>query len=140
MVRLEGDRIVDVGPRSAHIAQLPYAAFQPAASIVAPAVELIQPKADDPAGYVAIRLGDGRRVAITTTDAANVLGLVKAGDYSHGDPEAARRAMAPLVPRVRLSVEDTARRILDAAVGKVIPTIQRLVEEDRRERGQAKLV
>ncbi len=69
MVRLEGDRIVDVGPRSAHIAGLPYAAFQPAASIVDPAVELIQPKADDPAGYVAIRLGDGRRVAITTTDA-----------------------------------------------------------------------
>ena len=111
MVRLEGDRIVDVGPRSAHIAGLPYAAFQPAASIVDPAVELIQPKADDPAGYVAIRLGDGRRVALTTTDAANVLGLVKAGDYSHGDPEAARRAMAPLAARMGLSVEDTARTL-----------------------------
>src|SRR5205807_3371722 len=104
MVRLEGDRIVDVGPRSAHIAGLPYAAFQPAGSIVDPAVELIQPKADDPAGYVAIRLGGGRRVAITTTDAANVLGRVKAGDYSHGDPEAARRAMAPLAARVGLSL------------------------------------
>jgi len=140
MVRLEGDRIVDVGPRSAHIAGLPYAAFQPAASIVDPAVELIQPKADDPAGYVAIRLGDGRRVAITTTDAANVLGLVKAGDYSHGDPEAARRAMAPLAARVGLSVEDTARRILDVAVGKIIPTIERLIEEYGLEREQITLV
>jgi N-methylhydantoinase A/oxoprolinase/acetone carboxylase beta subunit len=140
MVRLEGDRIADVGPRSAHIAGLPYAAFQPAASIVDPAVELIQPKADDPGGYVAIRLGDGRRVAITNTDAANVLGLVKPGDYSYGDPEAARRAMAPLAARLHLSVEDTARRILDVAVGKIIPTIERLIEEYGLEREQITLV
>lgn len=140
MVRLEGDRIVDVGPRSAHIAGLPYAAFQPAAAIGDPQVDLIRPKADDPEGYVAIRLGDGRRVAITTTDAANVLGLVKPGDYSYGDPEAARRAMAPLAARVGLSVEDTARRILDVAVGKIIPTIERLIEEYGLEREQITLV
>src|SRR3984893_7108266 len=140
MVRLEGGRIVGLGPRSAHIAGLPYAAFQPAASIVDPTVELIQPKADDPAGYVAIRLGDGRRVALTTTDAANVLGLVKPGDYSYGDPEAARRAMVPLAARLHLSVEDTARRILDVAVGKIIPTIERLIEEYGLEREQITLV
>src|SRR4029077_4272565 len=127
MVRLEGDHIADVGPRSAHIAGLPYAAFQPPGPIVDHAVKLIQPKAADPAGYVAIRLGDGRRVAITYTDAANVLGLVKPGDSSYGDPEAARRAMAPLAARLHLSVEDTARQILDVAVGKIIPTIERLI-------------
>jgi N-methylhydantoinase A len=140
MVRLTGNRIGDVGPRSAHIAGLPYAAFQPVADIVDPRIELIQPKADDPADYVAIRLRDGRRVAVTTTDAANVLGLVRPGDYSFGDPEAARRAMDPLAARVELSVEDTARRILDVAVGKIIPTIERLIEEYGLEREQITLV
>jgi N-methylhydantoinase A/oxoprolinase/acetone carboxylase beta subunit len=140
MVRLDGDRIVDVGPRSAHIAGLPYAAFQPAAGMVNPEVELIQPRAGDPRDYVAVKLADGRRVAITTTDAANVLGIVKPGDYSYGDPEAARRTMVPLAARVGLSLEDTARRILDVAVGKIIPTIERLVEEYGLERDQIILV
>ena len=140
MVRVASDRIVDVGPRSAHIAGLPYAAFQPAGGMVEPELELIQPKPGDPRDYVAVRLADGRRVAITNTDAANVLGVVKPGDYSYGDPEAARRAMAPLAARVGLSVEETARRILDVAVGKIIPTIERLVEEYGLEQDQVILV
>src|SRR5215471_11409447 len=36
MVRVANDRIVDVGPRSAHIADLPYAAFEAPESIVDP--------------------------------------------------------------------------------------------------------
>ncbi len=140
MVRVASDRIVDVGPRSAHIAGLPYAAFQPAEGMVDPELELIQPKPGDPRDYVAVRLADGRRVAITNTDAANVLGVVKPGDYSYGDPEAARRAMAPLAARVGLSVEETARRILDVAVGKIIPTIERLVEEYGLDQDQVILV
>ena len=140
MVRVASDRIVDVGPRSAHIAGLPYAAFQPAEGMVDPELELIQPKPGDPRDYVAVRFTDGWRVAITTTDAANVLGVVKPGDYSYGDPEAARRAMAPLAVRVGLGVEETAKRILDVAVGKIIPTIERLVEEYGLERDQVILV
>jgi N-methylhydantoinase A/oxoprolinase/acetone carboxylase beta subunit len=140
MVRVASDRIVDVGPRSAHIAGLPYAAFQPAEGMVDPTLELIEPKPGDPRDYVAVRLADGRRVALTTTDAANVLGVVKPGDYSYGDPEAARRAMAPLAARVGLGVEETARRVLDVAVGKIIPTIERLVEEYGLEQDQVILV
>jgi len=107
---------------------------------VEPELELIQPKPGDPRDYVAVRLADGRRVAITNTDAANVLGVVKPGDYSYGDPEAARRAMTPLAARVGLSVEETARRILDVAVGKIIPTIERLVEEYGLDQDQVILV
>jgi N-methylhydantoinase A len=140
MVRVQGKEIVDVGPRSAHIAGLPYAAFESPESIVEPELELIQARSGDPQDYVAVRLQDGRRVAITTTDAANVLGVVKPGDYSYGSPEAARRAMAPLAARLGSSVEDTARRILDVAVAKIIPTIERLVEEYGLERDQITLV
>jgi len=89
---------------------------------------------------VAVRLGDGRRVALTNTDAANVLGLVKPGDYAYGSPEAARRAMAPLAARLGVPVEAVARRILDAAVAKITPTIERLVAEYGLERDQITLV
>jgi N-methylhydantoinase A len=140
MVRIDGDRLLDVGPRSAHIAGLPYAAFQSPRDIVDPVVEFIQPKPGDPRDYVAVRLADGRRIGITTTDAANVLGVVKPGDYSYGDPEAARRAMAPLAAQLGLGVDETARRILDMAVAKITPTIERLVEEYGLEREHTTLV
>src|SRR5437879_1486411 len=140
MVRVAGDRIVDVGPRSAHIAGLPYAAFQAPESIVDPVLEFVQPRPGDPGDYVAVRLRDGRRVAVTTTDAANVLGVVKPGDYSSGSVEAAQRAMAPLAARLGVPVEEAARRILDTAVAKITPTIERLVAEYALERDQITLV
>lgn len=140
LVRVQGREVVDVGPRSAHIAGLPYAAFQDPAGIVEPALEFVQPKPGDPKDYVAVQLQDGRRLAITTTDAANVLGVTRPGDYSRGSAEAARRAMVPLAERLGLSVEDAARRILDAAAAKVIPTIERLAREYALDRDQIILV
>src|SRR5262249_52157178 len=44
MVRASGDRLTDVGPRSAHIAGLPYAAFARSEDIVAPRLERFRPK------------------------------------------------------------------------------------------------
>ncbi len=43
MVRVRDHRLVDVGPRSAHIAGLPYAAFANPEDIVKPRIELFQP-------------------------------------------------------------------------------------------------
>ena len=73
MVRVAGTTLSDVGPRSAHIAGLPYAAFADPAGR-GRTVELFQPKPEDPADYVSIRTADGSRYAITNTCAANVLG------------------------------------------------------------------
>ncbi|OLB94114.1 MAG: hydantoinase [Candidatus Rokubacteria bacterium 13_1_40CM_68_15] len=140
MVRVHGDRVVDVGPRSAHIAGLPYASFQPAERLADAELVFVPPKAGDPSDYVAVRLADDSRIAITTTDAANALGVVPPGDYAHGCPEAARRALAPLAARVGTTVEEVARRILDVAVAKIVPTIERLIEEYALERDQMTLV
>src|SRR2546426_445154 len=140
LVRVQGDRIVDVGPRSAHIAGLPYASFLPAERLADADLVFVQPKPGDPSDYVAVRVDDASRVAITTTDAANALGVIPRGDYAWGSPEAARRALAPLAARVRTSVDEAAQRILDVAVAKVVPTIERLVEEYALERDQMTLV
>jgi hypothetical protein len=94
MVRVKGKQIVDVGPRSAHIAGLPYAAFAQPEEIAAPAMVMVQPKPDDPADYVGVRGRGEKMYAITNTCAANALGLVKEEYYSYGSGEAARRAIA----------------------------------------------
>src|SRR2546428_1212136 len=140
LVRVQGDRIVDVGPRSAHIAGLPYASFLPAERLADADLVFVQPKPGDPSDYVAVRVDDASRVAITTTDAANALGVIPRGDYAWGSPEAARRALAPLAARVRTSADEAAQRILDVAVAKVVPTIERLVQEDALGRDQITLV
>ena len=140
MVRVRDHQLVDVGPRSAHIAGFSYAAFANAEDIIEPQLEFFSPKKDDPNDYVAVRTANGKRYAITNTCAANVLGYAKPGLHAYGNPEAARRAMAPLAERLGRSVEDTARLILECATNKVIPVIEDLVKEYELDKDQTLLV
>jgi N-methylhydantoinase A len=140
MVRARGKEVIDVGPRSAHIAGLPYSAFAEAEEIIEPELVFVQPKEDDPADYAAIRVKGGQVYAITNTCAANALGVVKAEYYSYGSAEAARRAIAPLASQLGVSVEDAARRILDVATDKIIPAINSLIAEYELDRDQIVLV
>jgi N-methylhydantoinase A/oxoprolinase/acetone carboxylase beta subunit len=140
MVRVRGNRIVEVGPRSAHIAGFPYEAFAKTEEIVDPQVIFVQPHAGDPKDYVAIKTGMGKVFAITTTGAANVLGFAKPGDYSHGNPEAARKAIEPLAKMLGLTVEETCTQILEAASKKVVGVIEDLVREYELNKEQTTLV
>jgi len=77
MVRAANGKLVDVGPRSAHIAGAKYAVYTLMEDIDKPELEFFAPKAGDPADYVRIRLASGERVTITNSCAANILGYVK---------------------------------------------------------------
>jgi N-methylhydantoinase A len=140
MVRARDRKLVDVGPRSAHIAGLPYAAFARPEDIIEPTIEFFQPKAGDPADYVAVRSATGTRYAITNTCAANVLGYARPGLHAYGNPESAERAIAALAEFIGKSIEDTARAILDIATDKVIPVVEDLIREYKLDRDQAVLV
>ncbi len=140
MVRLRGNDVHDVGPRSAHIAGLHYAAFAKPEDIAEPRIELFRPKEGDPDDYVAIRCANGERYALTNTCAANVLGYARPGWHAHGNAESARRAFAPLAQRAGLSVEDVARRVLEKAAAKVTGVVDDLVKEYKLDRDQAVLV
>ena len=96
----------------------------------------MQPKPEDPSDYVAVQVKSGRRFAITTSCAANVLGLAKPEWYSHGNAAAARIAIGVLAQHLGLSPEDTARRILDVATDKIIPVITDLIIEYQLDRDQ----
>ncbi|MGE5151797.1 MAG: hydantoinase/oxoprolinase family protein, partial [Rhodospirillaceae bacterium] len=127
LVRMEGGKVADVGPRSAHIAGLPYAAFAPPGAFDGARIDTLDP--------LTIRGRDGVRYAVTTTCAANALGYAKPGMHAYGNPDAARAAIALVGP-----LEEVAQEILERATDKVLPTVEQLIAEYGLDRDQALLV
>ena len=140
MPRLGARDVADIGPRSAHLAGLPYACF---ATAMEPegdmAVDLVAPLKGDPADYAIVRAGH-RVVAATTTCAANALGSLPEADYARGNEDSARRAWGAIAARIGGSAEAVARRTLEMAAGKAVPAIERLMAEHDLAREEAVLV
>ncbi len=140
MVRANKHGIVDVGPRSAHIAGLDYSVFVDPDKVKGPKVEFFSPKSGDPEDYVRIRMEDGSAVTITNSCAANVLGLVKPEHFSYGNVEAAKKAMKALADYCDTTVEDIAKQIMEKAYAKIEPIILALAEKYKLEKDQISLV
>ena len=128
MIRIDGDEIAEVGPRSAHIADIPYAVYADPEAIRSPSLVRVRPKPEDPE-YVAVETEDGNRYALTPSGAANLLGYVDEDAYAAGNPKAARRAFEPLAEELGVDVERAAEMVLDASIGKILPVIEDIVEE-----------
>ena len=140
MVRAGKGGIVDVGPRSAHIANMGYACFTDTALFEGATLYHMRPRENDPDDYVAIRLNNGESVTITNTCAANVLGILAEGDYARGNVESARKAIGLLAQEVGMSIEDTARAILQKSTDKIKPVIEDMIAKYKIERDQIVLV
>lgn len=140
MVRVDKNGVVDVGPRSAHIAGLDYAVFTPEEAIQDPRIDLYQPKDGDPSDYVRIHLANDKYITITNSCAANVLGLVHEDEYAFGSAVSARKAMEPVAAYCGLSVEELATQILQKSYEKILPTIEALAEKYRLTHDQISLV
>ena len=140
MVRANKQGVVDVGPRSAHIAGLDYAVFTDTDKIRGPKVEFFSPKQGDPVPQVTIRKEDGSAVTLTNSCAANVLGLVQPENLSNGDVESARKAKKALADYCGTTVEDIAKQIMEKAYAKIEPVILELAEKYKLEKDQISLV
>ncbi|MDU0287872.1 hydantoinase/oxoprolinase family protein [Saccharothrix longispora] len=140
LVRASRHEVVDVGPRSAHIAGLPYACFAAPGALDGAVLVHLSPRPDDPADYVALEAPDGRRFALTTTCAANALDVVPADSYAKADTGVARAAVKVLAEALGSSVEETARIVLRKAVGPVLAVVDELVEAYGLDRGAVTLV
>jgi N-methylhydantoinase A/oxoprolinase/acetone carboxylase beta subunit len=140
MVRANKNGIIDVGPRSAHIAGLDYSVFTDIEKIKGPQVEFFSPKPGDPADYVAIKMENGEKVTITNSCAANVLGIIKSEHFSYGKVESARKAMQALADYCGTTVEDIAKQIMEKAYAKIEPIILGLAEKYKLEKDQISLV
>jgi N-methylhydantoinase A/oxoprolinase/acetone carboxylase beta subunit len=128
MALLKRRSVAETGPRSAHIAGLPYACFAEPGAVADAELELVAPRDGDPEAYACVRAG-GKLYALTATCAANALGLVAENAYSYAGRDAALAAFAPLGARLKTTAEGAARRLLDGAVEKIARAVADAVRQ-----------
>ncbi len=131
LVRWSGKKITDVGPRSAHISGLRYSCFAEPQELEGGQIITFMPKEGDPIDYIGLEVGAGKRFAITTTCAANALGLIPHNDYAKGDQKSAQLALSILAQRLGMDMEDVANKILHISTKKIQQTIRTLIKEYR---------
>ncbi|MFD0312046.1 hydantoinase/oxoprolinase family protein [Streptomyces sp. NPDC127119] len=132
-------RVTAVGPRSAHIAGLPYACFADPDELRDATLATVRPMPDDPADHAVLDAAGGR-YAITMTCAANALGRVPEGDFARCDQEVAKAAIAPLAAALGVDVPTAATRILDAGAEQVKSVVDKIVRDYRLDTDTAVLV
>ncbi|MFN7926718.1 MAG: hydantoinase/oxoprolinase family protein [Blastocatellia bacterium] len=144
MIRAADGKLIDVGPRSAHIAGLGYTCFAEVEELREAGVELMQPTASDAADHVILRSRSGKGFAITTTCAANFLGLVREGQFAFGNREAVKLAMEKVREFFHRRGAETAQRfaeeILEIGCRKVAQAIEELILEYQLDREQVVLI
>lgn len=127
--RLGRLRLTDVGPRSAHVAGLPYCAFARPEDLTGGQARVVTPRPGDPADYVVVETPTGQRHALTLTCAANALDRVPQGAYARGDGSAARAGFEALGRALGRDWRDLAREALDIAARKVGEVVAEVLRE-----------
>ncbi|UNK19648.1 hydantoinase/oxoprolinase family protein [Paenibacillus sp. N3/727] len=140
MIKVAGGKIIDVGPRSAHIAGKEYEAFAKTEDIVNPKVKFVSPRQGDPAEYIILESENGKDYSYTLSGAANILGYIPEGDYAQGNKEAAVKAWEALAAHVGLSVEEAARQVMNIAIDKTMKTVNEMIEDYELDRSFVTLV
>lgn len=129
MIRVRDGKIVDVGPRSAHIAGKEYECFAPAGAITSAKVQTVSPRADDPCEYVTVVAQDGKEYSLTLAGAANLLDYVPEQDYARGVAESNAVAWDALGSYVGCSGQEAARQVMDLAMAKLQTVVEDLIRE-----------
>lgn len=127
MIVVEDGKLVDVGPRSAHIANKSYEVFAEPKKIVSPKIKLVAPREEDKPNYAVIECENGESYALTLAGAANILGYVGEGDYAHGNKEAAKKAWQALSDLTGESVEELCKTAMEISMKKVKQIVDELI-------------
>ena len=140
MIVIENNKIIDVGPRSAHIAEKRYEVFAEKNEISNPKIIYISPRSEDKCNYVAVECDGGKSFALTLAGAANILGYVEEGDYARGNVEEARKAWEVMAKEVNMTVEEAAKVVMDIGIGKVKKIVDELISEYKLNKAIIRLV
>lgn len=127
--RISGHKIIDVGPRSAHIAKLNYAAFSNHDNFNNIEIEKIQPLAGDPDDYLAISNSTDAKYTVTPTEASYYLKLVKEIGHGEGNKKAIDSIFSSLSSKLNVPAKKLAEEILTISSSKIKPIIKQLVRE-----------
>lgn len=132
--RLGSWRLGGVGPRSAHIAGLPYACFITPAELEGATAALGAPRAGDTPDHAILRTRDGRRAGLTLTCAANALGIVVPGSYATADPYSARLGYEALGRLTGQPWDRLARTAVQRGAQQIAQIVADLLKEYRLDR------
>lgn len=127
--RLKHGKLIDVGPRSAHIAKLGYEAFTH--NIESVEVTTVKPREDDPDDYLALKINGAATpsITLTPTGAANMLGL--ASEYAQGDMDSIQKCFDAVGKTCGMDAKTLADRLLNVATKRVAVVVKRMLEEHK---------
>ncbi|BDQ04466.1 hydantoinase/oxoprolinase family protein [Ignavibacterium sp.] len=138
--RFYKNKIVDVGPRSAHIAQLNYVAFSDE-DFSDIELEKIQPLENDPDDYLAIKIKSSQnKFTVTPTEASYILNLVEEKGHSEGNINSIKKCFSSLSKIFNKSENDLAEEILKISAEKIKPVIDQLIREYKLDKELVELV
>jgi N-methylhydantoinase A/oxoprolinase/acetone carboxylase beta subunit len=129
LIRLEKNRIIDVGPRSAHIAGLKYSCFVEPNELDNARIITFKPNENDPDDYICIQTYNNKKIAITNTCAANALGLIMKEDYAFGNRVSAIRSLSLLGETLGISYQEAAEMVLDFSIKKIFQIMEPMIKE-----------
>jgi N-methylhydantoinase A/oxoprolinase/acetone carboxylase beta subunit len=142
MVRLDGNRIKDVGPRSAHIANLSYISYSDKENFTDIELKRIQPLKGDPDDYLLIKSKSNvkENFTLTTTEASNFLELVNESVQGSVNKRAIDNFFQLFGERLNRSAREIAYEILEISAEKIRPVINQLSREYKLDKDLIELV
>jgi len=142
MLRVAGNRLLDVGPRSAHIAGLAYSCFASPEQLSRARIVLSAPRPGDPKDYALLETPSGERFAITLTCAANAAGALGEDDYAKGNQQSAALAFALLAEACgrKGQGEALAQEAVSLAGKKAKVVVEKLIQDNAAPRESLQLV
>lgn len=128
--RYSGGDFTDVGPRSAHIAGLHYAAYSSGVDFTNSELESVTPLRGDPSDYLSIKVaGRDDRYTITPTECSYKLGMVKSVGHGGANPESLTGVFSMLEKKTGQPADEIAKKILTISAEKIKPVIKQLSRE-----------
>ena len=126
--RIGNNKVIDVGPRSAHIANLAYSAYSELDDFSDIEIEKIQPREGDPSDYLKLKKSEGD-FTITPSAASYYLGLVKETGHGEANLKAVKSAIENVAGKLSMKPEELAEAILGNTSRKVEKIIKSLIRE-----------
>lgn len=129
MIRVRDKKIVDVGPRSAHIAGLGYECFTEKDEISNPKIKFISPREEDACEYVVVESENGKIFSLTLAGASNILDYVPEDDYARGNVEEAKKAWCALAEYLGITLDMAVKQVMKIALDKLTIVVDELINE-----------
>lgn len=141
MIRVRGSEVIDVGPRSAHIANLPYIVYTKPEDLGELEIRFIRPLEGDYDDYcTVVDKNSGIQYALTLAGCANASGYVPDGAYAQGYPESALKGFSALADYMKIPLNKLLEMVNDKAAEKNIGVVKSLIKDYKLDIKQLTLI